>query len=142
MCACVLCFVFNIKYITVRLLLNAVISYFIILVLVNIVMQVADWMFQLTKNCQSPFIKTKCQIIIQWLGIDWSRNVSWSYLRKPLYSGIGAALYTLLVLNGQPVPKDPLVQAKLLSVKHLEVNRSTELGEQGERYNGISYNLY
>ncbi|KAL4221525.1 hypothetical protein ACF0H5_019782 [Mactra antiquata] len=53
-----------------------------------------------TKN--EPQLNTEYQIIQDKFGIDWS-TVTWSDLRKPLYSGIAAALYTKKELMGSPI---------------------------------------
>ena len=41
------------------------------------------------------------KITLNKLAIDWSK-VTWSDLRKPLYSGLAAALYEVLITKGKP----------------------------------------
>lgn len=50
-------------------------------------------MFRETQN--NGRLSSQYNIIFNQFGFDWNR-VSWSDLRKPLYSGVAAALYTIL----------------------------------------------
>ncbi|KAK3599236.1 hypothetical protein CHS0354_012845 [Potamilus streckersoni] len=54
--------------------------------------QVDENKFIQTQN--NPALQAKYDIIWNVFGIDWSR-VTWYDLRKPLYSGLAAALYTV-----------------------------------------------
>ena len=74
--------------------------------------QINDTQFAATKNCSSLLLSSACQILLTQLAIDWSGSVTWSDLRKPLYSGLAGALYTLLQLNGSAVPGDISLQAQ------------------------------
>ncbi|XP_062597477.1 uncharacterized protein LOC134258895 [Saccostrea cucullata] len=55
--------------------------------------QVDESKFRQTQTSSS--LQAQRNIILNKFGIDWS-NVAWQDLRKPLYSGIAAALYTIL----------------------------------------------
>ena len=69
-------------------------------------------MFRETQNCTSPYLQSACNNTISALGIYWPA-VTWSDLRKPLYSGVAAALYTLLTLSSQSIPGNVTAQANL-----------------------------
>ena len=69
-------------------------------------------MFQDTKNCINPYLQSACSNISTAFGIDWPL-VAWSDLQKPLYSGMAAALYTLLTLRWQSMPGSVGDQADL-----------------------------
>ena len=69
-------------------------------------------MFRETQNCTSPYLQSACNNTISALGIYWPA-VTWSDLRKPLYSGIAAALYSLLTLGSQSMPGSITSQANL-----------------------------
>ena len=69
-------------------------------------------MFRETQNCTSPYLQSACNNTISALGIYWPA-VTWSDLRKPLYSGVAAALYTLLTLGSQSMPGSITSQANL-----------------------------
>nr|KAG5712123.1 hypothetical protein BaRGS_020849 [Batillaria attramentaria] len=73
--------------------------------------QVDEVVFEASQNCSSSLIATKCQSIQSEFGIDWS-NVTWSDLRKPLYSGLAATLRSLLQLGGADMPGDVTQQAQ------------------------------
>lgn len=55
--------------------------------------QVPQSMFEATKTCYAV-LRPVCDIIKQSFNIDWTR-VTWSDLRKPLYSGLAATLYLI-----------------------------------------------
>ena len=59
--------------------------------------QVDEAAFKLTQN--QPNLTAQYHIIRSRIGINWSL-VTWSDLRKPLYSGVAAALFTLLEGHG------------------------------------------
>ncbi|XP_076454778.1 uncharacterized protein LOC143289620 [Babylonia areolata] len=65
--------------------------------------QVSEAMFLSTKNCSQPALVKACKNISSSLQIHWP-SVTWSDLRKPLYSGIAAALYTLVTLGTSDMP--------------------------------------
>ena len=69
-------------------------------------------MFQDIQNCTSRYIQSACNNVSSSLGIYWPA-VTWSDLRKPLYSGVAAALYTLLTLSSQSMPGNVTAQANL-----------------------------
>ncbi|KAK7487973.1 hypothetical protein BaRGS_00020718 [Batillaria attramentaria] len=73
-------------------------------------------MFTATSTCSSSYIRATCDLIKQELGIDWT-HVQWSDLRKPLYSGLAAALYTLLKTQGNEnnIPAEVSQQASFWS---------------------------
>ena len=75
------------------------------------ILKVTEKMFQDTQNCTMPYIRSACSDIFS-LGINWPA-VTWSDLRKPLYSGIAAALYSLLTLGSQSMPGSITAQANL-----------------------------
>lgn len=54
-------------------------------------------MFRATQSC-SGVLRLPCNNILEGFGIDWT-TVTWSDLRKPLYSGLAAGLYTTLRLG-------------------------------------------
>ncbi|XP_076454604.1 uncharacterized protein LOC143289502 [Babylonia areolata] len=74
--------------------------------------QVTKAMFEATTNCSQPSIKTACDNIASNLTIDWP-DVKWSDLRKPLYSGLAAALYTLKTLGTSDMPGNISSQAPI-----------------------------
>lgn len=78
-------------------------------------LQIDFEMFSSTKDCQSPAINNYCKLISKNLLIDWS-NVTWYDLRKPLYSGLAALLYSLLKLNGT-IMSDDVQQQNAFSVE-------------------------
>ena len=58
-------------------------------------------------------LQTKINSIQQQLGINW-QTVTWSDLRKPLYSGLAAILYCCVIENGAnntPIPQTVTGQA-------------------------------
>ena len=66
--------------------------------------------FLTTRDTRShPRLKAKFKKIKASLAIDWM-DVSWSDLRKPLYSAIAARLFLLNIPD--PIPSDLLGQAK------------------------------
>ena len=69
-------------------------------------------MFQDTQDCNNAYIQSACSSISSSLGIHWPA-VTWSDLRKPLYSGVAAALYTLLTLGSQSMSGSVTAQANL-----------------------------
>ncbi|XP_076455145.1 uncharacterized protein LOC143289845 [Babylonia areolata] len=74
--------------------------------------QVTEAMFEATTNCSQPSIKTACDNIASKLQIHWPA-VKWSDLRKPLYSGLAAALYTLKTLGTSDMPGNISSQAPI-----------------------------
>ncbi|KAK7095217.1 hypothetical protein V1264_006656 [Littorina saxatilis] len=74
--------------------------------------QVNETMFRATKACSTPDIQSACNYISSSFGIDWPA-VTWSDLRKPLYSGLAAALSTLLTLGSRTMPGSITEQADL-----------------------------
>ncbi|KAK7495804.1 hypothetical protein BaRGS_00013024 [Batillaria attramentaria] len=73
--------------------------------------QIDETMFESTRTCPAV-ISSACNAINGTLGVKWT-DVTWSDLRKPLYSGVAAALYTLLQLNGQGMPGNVTEQAEV-----------------------------
>ncbi|KAK7089856.1 hypothetical protein V1264_025038 [Littorina saxatilis] len=69
-------------------------------------------MFDATKACSNVYIQSACNNITSSFGIDWPA-VTWSDLRKPLYSGLAAALSTLLTLGSRTMPGNITEQADL-----------------------------
>ena len=69
-------------------------------------------MFKDTKDCTNIYLQSACSNVSSAFGIDWPA-VRWSDLRKPLYSGVAAALYTLLTLGSQSMPGSVTDQANL-----------------------------
>ena len=69
-------------------------------------------MFQDTQDCNNAYIQSACSSISTSLGIHWPA-VTWSDLRKPLYSGVAAALSTLLTLGSQSISGNVTAQANL-----------------------------
>ncbi|KAL8625937.1 hypothetical protein ACOMHN_012529 [Nucella lapillus] len=74
--------------------------------------QITKSSFLATKQCRHSSISEACSNIRSNLKIDWS-TVTWSDLRKPLYSGIAAALYSLLTKGRNPMAGDISAQAIL-----------------------------
>ncbi|XP_071095524.1 uncharacterized protein [Haliotis cracherodii] len=72
-------------------------------------------MFAKTSACAHP-LRNPCAHIKSAFGIDWTR-VSWSDLRKPLYSGLGAVLF-ILSLNRPSLPADTVSQAQFWSTDY------------------------
>nr|KAG5705795.1 hypothetical protein BaRGS_027454 [Batillaria attramentaria] len=73
--------------------------------------QIDETMFDATRHCDASLISSACSKINTEFSIFWP-SVTWSDLRKPLYSGLAAALYTLIQLNGKDMPGDITEQAK------------------------------
>ncbi|XP_070177038.1 uncharacterized protein [Littorina saxatilis] len=71
--------------------------------------QVTEAMFTATKDCNNDNLVLACSNVSASLGIQWS-SVTWSELRKPLYSGIAAALSTLLALGNDTSMPGSLAQ--------------------------------
>ncbi|XP_076455177.1 uncharacterized protein LOC143289866 [Babylonia areolata] len=65
--------------------------------------QVSETMFLSTKNCYQPALVNACNNISSSLQIHWP-STTWSDLRKPLYSGLAAALHTLKTLGTLDMP--------------------------------------
>ncbi|XP_076454779.1 uncharacterized protein LOC143289621 [Babylonia areolata] len=76
------------------------------------VWQVSEAMFLSTKNCNQPALVKACNNISSSLQIHWPSTM-WSDLRKPLYSGLAAALYTLKTLGTSDMPGDICSQAPI-----------------------------
>ncbi|KAK7095220.1 uncharacterized protein [Littorina saxatilis] len=74
--------------------------------------KINETMFDATKACSNVYIRSACNNISSSFGIDWPA-VTWSDLRKPLYSGLAAALSTLLTLRSQTMPGSITEQADL-----------------------------
>ena len=69
-------------------------------------------MFRATQNCNNTYLQSACNSISTSFGIHWPA-VTWSDLRKPLYSGMAAALYSLRTLGSQSMPGSITAQANL-----------------------------
>lgn len=76
--------------------------------------QVSRSMFMATHSCTNSAIMAACRNIQSKLKIDWSK-VTWSDLRKPLYSGIAAALSALSAKGNATMAGDISDQAILWS---------------------------
>lgn len=68
-------------------------------------------MFEQIQPCPT-IISSECDLISTKLAIDWSTGITWSDLRKPLYSGLGAALYMLKQLREREVKVPGTVQGQ------------------------------
>ena len=58
-------------------------------------------------------LQTKINTIQQQFGINW-QTVTWNDLRRPLYSGLAAILYSCVIENGAnntPIPQTMAAQA-------------------------------
>lgn len=71
-------------------------------------------MFQSTKS--SSKFKKEYQEIKDYFGIDWN-NVTWSDLRKPLYSALAASLFTSTTIDAGGIPKTTNSQAQFWAAK-------------------------
>ncbi|XP_067674107.1 uncharacterized protein [Haliotis asinina] len=76
--------------------------------------QIDESNFLETKTCPSSIL-TECNKIQSAFNIDW-RSTSWADLRKPLYSGLAAALYIKKYNSGNP-PGDVSSQASFWASK-------------------------
>ncbi|XP_076454803.1 uncharacterized protein LOC143289641 [Babylonia areolata] len=76
--------------------------------------QVSKAMFLSTKNCSQPTLVEACNNISSSLQIQWP-STTWSDLRKPLYSGLAAALYTLKTLGSEDMLGNISSQAPIWS---------------------------
>ncbi|KAK7095218.1 uncharacterized protein [Littorina saxatilis] len=74
--------------------------------------QVTESMFTATKACSNVYITEVCGNITASFGITWT-SVTWQDLRKPLYSGLAAALSTFLTLTSDLMPGNVTDQATL-----------------------------
>lgn len=75
-------------------------------------------MFKATQTCPN-YISTECSLLrasSQFQYLEWTK-VTWSDLRKPLYSGVASALYMLLELRktSQQMPGEVEGQASIWS---------------------------
>ncbi|XP_048238745.1 uncharacterized protein LOC124119917 [Haliotis rufescens] len=76
--------------------------------------QIDESKFLETKTCPSSIV-AECNKAKSAFNIDW-RTTSWSDLRKPLYSGLAAALYIKKYQSGSP-PGDVTSQASFWALK-------------------------
>ena len=79
-------------------------------------------MLEATQNCSLHLISSHCETILSAFGIDWP-EVTWSDMRRPLYSGLAMALYTVIELDGQVLSRDVIKQAQVWASMF---NRSAE----------------
>ena len=71
--------------------------------------QVDSLKLMVSQSCMSRTIR-ECNLIQSEFGINWMR-VRWAELRKPLYSGLAAAMYILTKATNQ-IPGDIAGQAR------------------------------
>ena len=86
--------------------------YLFCILLLSFLHQISEEMLSATQNCSSSIISSQCDAILGEFAIDWPQ-VTWSDMRKPLYSGLALSLHTQVQLNGQALPDDVWGQADI-----------------------------
>lgn len=103
--------------------------------------QVDENMFKATQTCPSHISK-ECSLLrasSQFQYLEWTK-VTWSDLRKPLYSGVASALYMLLQLRktSQQMPGEVEGQASIWATLYRPGSSSLRFSEAAESVTSIS----
>ena len=98
--------------------------------------QITEPQLQTTQDCTNQYLLDACNTIQTELNISWS-SAAWSDLRKPLYSGLAAALLTLLELAGADMPGSVADQADLwVRMYGGDANTFSSVAENATRLEG------